>query len=57
LPARRHHARHAHCSLFCEWEDLAVAEAATVLNTTTKAVESRLYRARQLLHKRLQQWL
>jgi RNA polymerase sigma-70 factor, ECF subfamily len=43
--------------VLCEWEDLAVAEAAAVLNTTAKAVESRLYRARQLLRERLKKWL
>ena len=43
--------------ILCEWEDLAVAEAATILNTTPKAVESRLYRARQLLRERLKKWL
>jgi RNA polymerase sigma-70 factor (ECF subfamily) len=43
--------------VLCEWEDLAVAEAAAVLNTTPKAVESRLYRARQLLRERLKKWL
>lgn len=41
----------------CEWEDLPVAEAAAVLATTPKAVESRLYRARLLLRKRLERWL
>lgn len=43
--------------VLCEWEDLAVAEAAVVLHTTPKAVESRLYRARQLLRERLNRWL
>jgi RNA polymerase sigma-70 factor (ECF subfamily) len=43
--------------ILCEWEDMALAEAAVVLNTTPKAVESRLYRARQLLRERLQKWL
>jgi RNA polymerase sigma-70 factor, ECF subfamily len=43
--------------ILCEWEDLAVAEAATVLKTTPKAVESRLYRARNLLRERLKRWL
>jgi RNA polymerase sigma-70 factor (ECF subfamily) len=43
--------------VLCEWEDLAVAEAAVVLNTTPKAVESRLSRARQLLRERLKRWL
>lgn len=43
--------------VLCEWEELAVAEAATVLQTTPKAVESRLYRARRLLREGLKQWL
>jgi RNA polymerase sigma-70 factor (ECF subfamily) len=41
----------------CEWEDLAVAEAATILHCTPKAVESRLYRARAFLRTRLGKWL
>jgi RNA polymerase sigma-70 factor, ECF subfamily len=43
--------------VLCEWEDLPVAEAAAVLRTTPKAVESRLYRARQRLRERLEEWL
>jgi RNA polymerase sigma-70 factor, ECF subfamily len=43
--------------ILCEWEDLAVVEAATVLNTTPKAIESRLYRARKVLREMLKQWL
>ena len=43
--------------VLCEWEDVPVAEAATVLSTTPKAVESRLYRARKLLRDRLSRWL
>jgi RNA polymerase sigma-70 factor, ECF subfamily len=43
--------------VLCEWEELAVAEAAAVLETTPKAVESRLYRARNLLRERLRKWL
>jgi RNA polymerase sigma-70 factor (ECF subfamily) len=43
--------------LLCEWEDLAVAEAAVILNATPKAVESRLYRARRLLRDSLKTWL
>jgi len=39
--------------VLCEWEELSVNEAATILNTTAKAVESRLYRARQFLRKQL----
>lgn len=33
--------------VLCEWGDLSMAEAAAVLKTTPKVVESRLYRARQ----------
>lgn len=43
--------------VLCEWEDLSIAEAATILETTPKAVESRLYRARQMLRERLKGWL
>jgi len=43
--------------VLCEWEEHSVAEAATILETTPKAVESRLYRARQLLRERLKNWL
>ena len=43
--------------VLCEWEERAVAEAAAILATTPKAVESRLYRARQLLRERLKSWL
>jgi len=43
--------------VLCEWEDLSVADAATVLRTTKKAVESRLYRARQKLREELSKWL
>ena len=43
--------------VLCEWEELSVAEAAAILETTPKAVESRLYRARQILRERLKQWL
>jgi RNA polymerase sigma-70 factor (ECF subfamily) len=43
--------------VLCEWEELSMAEAATILETTPKAVESRLYRARQLLRERLKSWL
>jgi len=63
----RHHAvRQAVASLpdelreavvLCEWDELAVAEAAAVLKTTPKTVESRLYRARRELRKRLAHWL
>ncbi|HOB99799.1 MAG TPA: sigma-70 family RNA polymerase sigma factor [Verrucomicrobiota bacterium] len=43
--------------VLCEWQDLAVAEAARIIGTTPKAVESRLYRARRLLREQLDQWL
>lgn len=43
--------------VLCEWEERSVAEAAAILETTPKAVESRLYRARQILRARLKGWL
>jgi len=43
--------------VLCEWEECSVAEAAAILETTAKAVESRLYRARQTLRERLKQWM
>jgi RNA polymerase sigma-70 factor (ECF subfamily) len=43
--------------VLCELDDFSVAEAATVLHTTVKAVESRLYRARAQLRTRLSRWL
>jgi RNA polymerase sigma-70 factor (ECF subfamily) len=43
--------------VLCEWEELSMAEAAKVLETTPKAVESRLYRARGILRERLKGWL
>ena len=43
--------------ILCEWEDLAVAEAAAILKATHKAVEGRLYRARNLLRETLRKWL
>jgi RNA polymerase sigma factor (sigma-70 family) len=43
--------------VLCELEDRSVAEAAGILATTVKAVESRLYRARQQLRVRLARWL
>jgi RNA polymerase sigma-70 factor (ECF subfamily) len=43
--------------VLCEWEELSVAEAATILESTPKAVESRLYRARQILREKLKSWL
>ena len=43
--------------VLCEWEELSVNDAAAVLSTTPKAVESRLYRARKLLRDALAEWL
>jgi len=43
--------------VLCEWEEKSVAEAAAILETTPKAVESRLYRARGILRERLKAWL
>jgi RNA polymerase sigma-70 factor (ECF subfamily) len=39
--------------ILCEWEDLSAAEAAAILDTTPKAIDNRLYRARNLLRDRL----
>jgi len=43
--------------VLCEWEEQSMAEAARILDTTPKAVESRCYRARQILRERLKKWL
>ena len=43
--------------VLCEWEEFSMAEAADILETTPKAVESRLYRARRHLRERLKNWL
>jgi RNA polymerase sigma-70 factor (ECF subfamily) len=43
--------------VLCEWEELSAAEAAVILEATPKAVESRLYRARQILREKLKSWL
>ncbi len=43
--------------VLCEWDERSIAEAATILETTPKAVESRLYRARGILRERLKSWL
>jgi RNA polymerase sigma-70 factor, ECF subfamily len=43
--------------ILCEWEERSVSEAATILAATPKAVESRLYRARQILREQLKTWL
>jgi RNA polymerase sigma-70 factor, ECF subfamily len=43
--------------VLCEWEERSMAEASAILETTPKAVESRLYRARQILREKLKTWL
>ena len=43
--------------ILCEWQDLSSAEAAAILDTTPKAIDNRLYRARNLLRDRLKGWL
>jgi len=43
--------------VLCEWEERSMAEAAAILETTPKAVESRLYRARGILREKLKTWL
>ena len=43
--------------VLCEWEECTMAEAAMILEATPKAVESRLYRARQILREQLKSWL
>jgi RNA polymerase sigma-70 factor (ECF subfamily) len=43
--------------VLCEWEDMSAADAAAVLQTTSRAIESRLYRARRRLKDRLKRWL
>jgi RNA polymerase sigma-70 factor, ECF subfamily len=43
--------------VLCEWEEQSIAEAARILDATPKAVESRCYRARQILRERLKKWL
>lgn len=43
--------------ILCEWQDLPVAEAAFIMNATPKAVESKLYRARNMLRENLAKWL
>ena len=43
--------------VLCEWEERSIADAATILEATPKAVESRLYRARGILRERLKSWL
>jgi RNA polymerase sigma-70 factor (ECF subfamily) len=43
--------------VLCEWEEKSMAEAAAIAGTTSKAIESRLYRARQTLREKLRKWL
>lgn len=43
--------------VLCEWEEMSAAEAAEVLGTTARGVESRLYRARRVLGEKLRMWL
>ncbi len=43
--------------ILCEWQDLSAAEASAIHDTTPKAVDNRLCRARNLLRARLKQWL
>ena len=43
--------------VLCEWDDKSLAEAAIILEATPKAVESRLYRARQILRDKLKDWI
>ena len=43
--------------VLCEWEEQSVVDAAAIIGATPKAVESRLYRARQLLRGELKPWL
>ncbi len=43
--------------VLCELEDRALADAAGLLTTTVKAVESRLYRARKQLREQLSRWM
>ena len=43
--------------ILCEWQDLSAAEAGASLDTTPKAIDNRLYRARNLLRDRLKKWL
>ncbi|MDA0576937.1 MAG: RNA polymerase sigma factor [Verrucomicrobia bacterium] len=43
--------------VLCTWEGLSVDEAAAVLGTSSKSIESLLYRARRLLRQQLTAWL
>lgn len=44
-------------TILFEYEDQSHAEIATILRCSPKAVETRLYRARQFLRERLAKWL
>jgi RNA polymerase sigma-70 factor (ECF subfamily) len=41
----------------CEFEDFSAEEASAVLNMNVKAVQNRLYRARERLRETLKNWL
>lgn len=43
--------------ILSEYEQLSHAEIGAVVGATPKAIETRLYRARDLLRKRLQRWI
>lgn len=43
--------------ILCEYHGMAYAEIAEVMNSSTKSVESRLYRAKQTLRRRLRHLL
>jgi RNA polymerase sigma-70 factor (ECF subfamily) len=43
--------------VLCEWEERSVIDAAAIIGATPKAVESRLYRARQILRGELEKWM
>jgi len=43
--------------VLCEWEEYSLAAAAAIMEITPKALESRLYRARQFLRAELKDWL
>ncbi len=44
-------------TLLYEYEDAAYADIASVLGCSVKAVENKLYRARQSLREKLARWL
>jgi len=43
--------------VLCEWQECSIAEVAKIMGTTPKAVESRLYRARQVLRASQGAWV